>query len=91
VTLHIPQLKTKNVVEVPVSAIVDNGASSGVWLLDQQKMVVDFRSVTLAGVSEETALISKGIQIGDQVVSLGARLLREGDSVRVDGEETASR
>ncbi|MGO4685088.1 efflux RND transporter periplasmic adaptor subunit [Hyphomicrobium sp. 2TAF46] len=91
VTLHIPQLKTKNVVEVPVSAIVDNGTSSGVWLLDQQKMVVDFRSVTLAGVSEETALISKGIQIGDQVVALGARLLREGDSVRVDGDETASR
>lgn len=91
VTLHIAQLKTKNVVEVPVSAIVDNGASSGVWLLDQQKMVVDFRSVTLAGVSEETALISKGIQIGDQVVALGARLLREGDSVRVDGDETASR
>ena len=42
VTLHIPQFKAKNVVEVPVSAIIDNGASSGVWILDQQKLVVDF-------------------------------------------------
>lgn len=91
VTLHIPQLKSKNVVEVPVSAVVDNGASSGVWLLNQQKLVVEFRPVTLAGVGEETALISKGVQVGDQVVALGARLLRDGDSVRVEGEETASR
>jgi RND family efflux transporter MFP subunit len=91
VTLHIPQLKAKSVVEVPVSAVVDNGASSGVWLLDQQKMVVDFRPVSLAGVGEEKALISKGIQVGDQVVALGARLLREGESVRVEGDETASR
>jgi RND family efflux transporter MFP subunit len=91
VTLHIPQGKAKNVIEVPVSAVIDNGASSGVWLLNQQKMVVDFRPVTLAGVGEETALISQGVQVGDQVVALGARLLRDGDSVRVNGEESASK
>ncbi|MBS0250785.1 MAG: efflux RND transporter periplasmic adaptor subunit [Proteobacteria bacterium] len=91
VTLHIPQLKAKNVVEVPLGAIVDNGAASGVWLLDQQKMAVDFRPVTLAGVSDEAALISNGVQVGDQVVALGARLLRDGDRVRIDGDETASR
>lgn len=91
VTLHIPRAKAKNVVEVPVSAVIDNGVSSGVWLLNQQKMVVEFRPVTLAGVGEETALISQGVQVGDQVVALGARLLRDGDSVRVNGEETASK
>lgn len=71
--------------------MIDNGVSSGVWLLNQQKMVVEFRPVTLAGVGEETALISQGVQVGDQVVALGARLLRDGDSVRVNGEETASK
>jgi len=90
VTLHIPQRKATDVVEVPLSALIDNGASSGVWLLNQQKMLVDFRPVTLAGLGEETALISQGLQVGDQVVALGARLLRNGDSVRVAGEETAS-
>lgn len=91
VTLHIPQTKNKNVLEVPVGAIVDNGSSSGVWLLDQQKMSVDFRPVVLAGVGEESALISSGVQAGDQVVALGSRLLHNGDNVRVEGEETASR
>lgn len=90
VTLHIPQPKAKSIIEVPVSALVDNGAASGVWLLNQHNMVVEYRAVTLAGVSDETALISQGLQVGDQVVALGARLLRNGDSVRVDGEETAS-
>jgi RND family efflux transporter MFP subunit len=91
VTLHIPQFKAKDILEVPVSAVVDNGASSGVWLLDQQKMAVEFRPVTLAGVSEETALISTGVQAGDQVIALGGRLLHAGDNVRVEGEETASK
>jgi len=91
VTLHIPQFKNKDIVEVPVSAVFDNGASSGVWLIDQQKMAVDFRPVTLAGVGEETALISSGVQPGDQVVALGSRLLHNGDSVRIEGEETASK
>lgn len=90
VTMHIPQSAAKNVVEVPVSAIVDNGNNSGVWLLDQQKMIVGFRSVTLAGIGDETALIKSGLQVGDQVVALGSRLLRDGDAVRVGGEEMAS-
>jgi hypothetical protein len=54
-------------------------------------MAVDFRPVTLAGVGEETALISNGVEVGDQVVALGARLLHNGGSVRVEGEETALR
>jgi multidrug efflux pump subunit AcrA (membrane-fusion protein) len=91
VTLHIPEFKNKNILEVPVSAVVDNGSSSGVWLIDQQKMSVAFRSVALAGIGEETALITGGVQAGDQVVALGSRLLHNGDNIRVEGEETASR
>jgi RND family efflux transporter MFP subunit len=91
VTLYVPQFKTKSVVEVPVSAVVDDGSSSGVWLLDQQKLAVGFRPVKLVGVGEETALISDGVQVGDQVVALGARLLHDGDKVRIEGEEAASR
>lgn len=91
VTLHIPEAKTKKLVEVPVGAVIDNGAAPGVWLVDQHKMAVKFRAVTLAGVGDETAVISEGVQIGDQVVALGSRLLREGDAVRVEGDELASR
>ena len=91
VTIHVPQLKARNIVEVPVSAVVDDGKSPGVWLLDQHKLVVGFKPVKLEGVGEETALISHGVEAGDQVIALGTRLLHEGDSVRLSGEEAASR
>jgi multidrug efflux pump subunit AcrA (membrane-fusion protein) len=91
VTLHVSQLQKMDAVEVPVSAIVDNGNSSGVWLIDQQKLAVGFRPVTISTVGEETAVISDGVQVGDQVVALGSRLLHEGDTVRIEGEEAASK
>ena len=56
-----------------------------------RRLTVDFPAGHARGVGEETALVSSGVEVGDQVVALGAQLLHEGDSVRVDGEETASR
>ena len=91
VTIHLPLQKEKNIVEVPVGAIVDNGSNSGVWLVDQQKLVVEFRAVKLASLGDETALISQGVEIGDQVVALGGSLLHAGDSVRVAGIAAALR
>ena len=91
VTILIPRSKQKNLLEVPVSAIVDNGTASGVWLLDQRKLIVEFKPVKLEAMGDEKAVISHGIEAGEQVVALGVRLLREGDTVRVAGEEAASR
>ena len=79
------------IVAVPLGAIADKGATSGVWLIDQSTSTVIFRPVKLAGLGEETALIKQGLAVGDQVVALGAHLLHEGESVRVAGTETASR
>jgi len=91
VTLSIPQSQQNPIVELPVSALIDNGTASGVWLLDQQNMKVTFKPVSVANIGEEKAFISKGLKTGDQVVALGARLLHEGETVRLEGEETASR
>lgn len=91
VTLHIPQSREKAVVDVPVSALIDNGTASGVWLLDSQKLKVTFNPVTVADVGEERAFISEGLKTGDRIVALGARLLHDGESVRIENAETASR
>jgi RND family efflux transporter MFP subunit len=91
VTIRIPQGSAANLMEVPVGAVLNNGSSPGVWLIDQEKLVVGFRPVKLAVVGEETALVSRGLEVGDQVVALGAHLLHEGDHVRVANTESASR
>ena len=91
VTIRIPDDSLAKIVAVPLGAIVDQGATSGVWLIDQSTTTVTFRPVKLAGLGEETALINQGLVVGDQVVALGAHLLHEGESVRAAGTETASR
>jgi RND family efflux transporter MFP subunit len=91
VTIRIPQAKTGTLVEVPVGALFDKEGKSGVWLLDQEKLTVAFRPVRLAVIGEETVAVSQGLEIGDEVVSLGAHLLHEGDRVRVTRTESASR
>jgi RND family efflux transporter MFP subunit len=91
VTIRIPQGKMADLVEVPVGAVLNSGSSPGVWLLDPEKSVVGFRPIKLAVVGEETVMVSHGLEIGDQVVALGAHLLHEGDHVRVENTESASR
>jgi multidrug efflux pump subunit AcrA (membrane-fusion protein) len=68
-------------IQVPLGAVLDDGRKTGVWILDRATSTVHFRPVKLVRVSGETAVIS-GVSSGDQVVSLGAHLLREGARVR---------
>jgi RND family efflux transporter MFP subunit len=91
VTIRIPDESPAKIVQVPLGAIADKGAASGVWLVDQSTSTVTFRPVKLAGLGAETALIEQGLAVGDQVVALGAHLLHEGESVRAAGKELASR
>jgi RND family efflux transporter MFP subunit len=91
VTIRIPQAKTNSVVEIPIGAVFDKEGKTGVWLLDQDKLTVAFRPIRLAGLGEETAAVNQGLVIGDEVVSLGAHLLHEGERVRITNTESASR
>ncbi len=71
-------------VSVPVGALHDPGAGTGVWVIGSGRdPVVHFRPVHIAIVQEERALIDRGLRPGDRVVALGAHLLHEGDRVRL--------
>lgn len=72
-------------VQVPLGAMLDDGRKTGVWLVDGATSTVRFRPVTLVRMTSEDAVIS-GLSTGDQVVSLGAQLLHEGERVRTTSE-----
>jgi RND family efflux transporter MFP subunit len=76
---------------VPVAAITDRGSGPGVWLLNRNASTVTFRPVTVQRISDEEAMISSGVQPGDQIVALGAHLLSDGQKVRVVDEKAAIR
>jgi RND family efflux transporter MFP subunit len=89
VTIRLASQASQPEIQVPLGAVLDNGQTTGVWVVDSATSTVRFRPVKLVRVSGETAVIS-GLSSGDQVVSLGAHLLRDGASVRTAFESRSN-
>ena len=85
VTVWLASQASQPEVQVPLGAVFDDGRKTGVWILDRATSTVRFRPVKLVRMTGESAVIS-GLSPGDQVVSLGAHLLREGERVRTPSE-----
>ena len=70
--------------EIPLGSLIDRGDGAAVWVIDPKTSAVGKRSVVIAKLGTETAVISQGLQQGDLVVSLGAQLLNSGEVVQVE-------
>ena len=96
VSIEIQSGRATPVLQIPVSALFDQGKGPGVWLVkaqdDQgQGLQAIWRAVQVAGLSGESAAISGGLAAGDRIVVLGAHLLHEGEAVRLaDGTPGAA-
>jgi RND family efflux transporter MFP subunit len=89
VTIWLASQASQPEVQVPLGAVLDDGAKTGVWVFDNGTSTVHFRPVKLVRVTSETAVIS-GLSSGDPVVSLGAHLLQEGARVRTASDSRAN-
>ena len=70
-------------VQVPISALFDTGKATGVWVIGGDPSAVRWQPVAVERLDGERALVAGQLKQGDQVVALGAHLLREGEKVRV--------
>lgn len=70
---------------VPVSALVDQGKGSGVWVIDNKTSTVSLRAVQVAQLGEEQARLSKGLAPGERAVAFGGHLLKAGQKVQLLG------
>jgi RND family efflux transporter MFP subunit len=90
VTIRLADPKVAaSAMEVPLSAIFDNGHGPGVWIVGGSPLKVAWRPVRLAGLGEETATLTGGIQPGERFIALGAHLLHQGEEVRVADQVAA--
>ncbi|NOK07249.1 efflux RND transporter periplasmic adaptor subunit, partial [Myxococcus xanthus] len=58
------------------------GQGSAVWKFDAGTKTVSAQPVSVARMSEEDAEVVSGLSPGDRIVSLGAHLLKAGETVR---------
>jgi RND family efflux transporter MFP subunit len=85
VTIHVPRTDAAAAaLEIPLSALFDNGSRPGVWKLDRTTSTLSWVAVTLSGLGEESAFITGGLKPGDSFVALGAHQLHQGEKIRTD-------
>jgi RND family efflux transporter MFP subunit len=69
------------VAKVPLAAILNRGTGPTVYRVDDAG-VLERRSVIVSSFNEVAALVTSGLEDGDQVVTLGAQMLEAGQKVR---------
>ncbi|GAA6132146.1 efflux RND transporter periplasmic adaptor subunit [Halopseudomonas sabulinigri] len=82
ISIHLDDSASSALTRVPLGALYDRGQGVGVWVIEDASRV-RFTPVTVASLGQEYALLSAGLEEGQQIVALGAHLLHEGDAVEL--------
>lgn len=67
---------------VPLTAVLEKGGQSSVWVLDTNAMTVQLQAITVANVTADGVLVSAGLKSGQEVVTAGVHVLNPGQHVR---------
>ena len=88
VAIQIPETQSdvQGGLRVPIGSLFDAGKGPGVWVIEGEPAKVSWRSVAVQRLDDDSARIAGQLKQGDQIVALGAHLLREGEQVRVAGQ-----
>ncbi|MFZ3034157.1 MAG: efflux RND transporter periplasmic adaptor subunit [Parvibaculum sp.] len=69
---------------IPASAILEgHGATATVYVVDKATMSATLTRITLDGIQDDKVLVTKGLALGQDVVSAGAPYLRDGATVKI--------
>ena len=80
-TVTLTQAGDARIARLPLAAILNRGNGPTVYRVDDAG-VLERRSVMVSSFNEVAALITSGLQDGDQIVTLGVQMLEAGQKVR---------
>ncbi len=83
VTIATPQAPGNLPLSLPIGAVHDSGTGPGVWIVDETA-TVKFRPVKVDRIGRDEAILTSGLKPDETVVALGAHLLHEGQSIRIN-------
>ena len=89
VSLRLDSVEGNGATQVPLGAIDDEGKGPGIWIIDPKTSEVHFRLVRVRTLGEETAVLSEGARLGEQIVAAGGHFLHEAERVQLVTARTA--
>ncbi len=88
----VSPVKGEAVATLPVSALVaGQGGSYSVWVVEEDSMLSRQVSVQVGDLTGDLAIVLGGLEVGDRVISAGARSISEGQQVRLITDELRER
>jgi RND family efflux transporter MFP subunit len=81
------QSEPQPMIILPWTALSSIGGQPAVWIVDQGDATVSLRPVEVANYETGKVIISAGLSPGSTVVVDGAKMLRPGQKVRIEGEQ----
>ena len=73
----------RQAIQLPTTALRQEGEGTAVWVLDEGSMTVQSQKVTLGPVQADRVVIASGLQPGQKVVVAGVHVLSPGQKVSV--------
>lgn len=91
VTLRIAEGAAQGqAMQVPIAAVYDPGKGTGLWVIAGTPATVAWRPVQVLSLSDDSAQVAGDLKVGEQIVALGAHLLREGEVVKLPQQDDAN-
>jgi RND family efflux transporter MFP subunit len=69
-------------IDLPVTALLEQGGKTQVWIVDPATSKVALRDVTIVERNDDTVSVGSGIVAGERVVTVGVRSLTAGQTVK---------
>lgn len=88
--VQISATLTVPVIRLPLSAVVENGGKSSVWLLDRNTMTVQPVPIGVGGAQGNEVIVASGLKPGDTVVTAGTHVLTPGLKVKLYADPAGS-
>lgn len=70
--------------ELPLSALLERDGKTQVWVIDPQQKTVATRDVALIDRTDQSIVLTSGVQPGERVVTAGVNSLKPGQKVTFD-------
>lgn len=77
---------TQPLLKIPLGSLLGRDKESGVWLINQKTQTVIWHPVIVKTVDDDYAYVIGNLHSGEQIVALGAHLLKQNEKIRIESK-----